>query len=171
MYHHPIGIIIISVNSKLLHWSSFDSLTVTAWLTLCSWFLNQIEISCFLSVVCSTLFGIQDEKFDISAVCLYAFARAFGIIWTPTWFYLFPPNLYGIVFGLHTVLSIPFAMLNQETGKDHKRSLKLSQIFSGLKFYFSSITSRCLNFVRKMMSLKQWILFKQAWHWLFCSFT
>ena len=57
--------------------------------------------------------GIRDETVVYISVILMNVGRAFGIIWSVLWLSIFPPTLYGTIFGLYTLSSLPFAIINQ----------------------------------------------------------
>lgn len=63
-------------------------------------------------VVSSVLQAQQVEAVGYAVVITHNIARSFGVLWGPLYFYLFPSQLYGFVFGSLEVLSQMFSLLN-----------------------------------------------------------
>ncbi|CAG5114291.1 Oidioi.mRNA.OKI2018_I69.chr2.g8353.t1.cds [Oikopleura dioica] len=53
----------------------------------------------------------RDKDLAMASCILHNIGRAFGVMWNPAYFYLFPQNVYGFVFGSISVLIQPFTLL------------------------------------------------------------
>ena len=54
----------------------------------------------------------QIQLCALIAVIVHNLGRCFGVLWNPVYFYLFPTEQYGFVFGSVSLLSQPFTLLN-----------------------------------------------------------
>ncbi|CBY20697.1 unnamed protein product [Oikopleura dioica] len=53
----------------------------------------------------------KDKDLAFASCILHNIGRAFSVMWNPAYFYLFPQNVYGFVFGAISVLIQPFTLL------------------------------------------------------------
>ena len=59
-------------------------------------------------IIQSCLNAVQNPSVARSAVIVHALARMFGVgVWNPAYFYLFPADQYGFVYGVTTIVMIP----------------------------------------------------------------
>ena len=65
-----------------------------------------------LLFISSILKGQQIDMAAYAAVIIHNIGRCFSMMWNPVYFYLFPVEQYGFVFGSISLLSQPFALLN-----------------------------------------------------------
>lgn len=70
-------------------------------------------LSFIFMFVASLLGGIRTKDAAYTSVIIFTIGKAFGVVWSPTYLFLFPVELYGTVFGLFTLVSLPFITMNQ----------------------------------------------------------
>jgi len=62
--------------------------------------------------IASFLKAQQNEMAAYSAVVIHNIGRCFGVLWTQIYFFLFPVEYYGFVFGSVMLISQPFTLFS-----------------------------------------------------------
>ena len=73
---------------------------------------SSYALTAILMSVASFLKAQQLEWAAYAAVIIHNIGRCFGVLWNPVYFFLFPVQQYGFVFGSISLLSQPFSLLN-----------------------------------------------------------
>lgn len=63
-------------------------------------------------IVASILQAEQIETAAYASVIIHNIGRCFGVLWNPLYFYLFPVELYGFIFGSVSLVSQIFGLVN-----------------------------------------------------------
>jgi len=96
--------------------------------------------------ISSVMHAQQNELVAYISILLHNFGRVFAVVWTPTYYYVFPPAVFGFIFGSISLATQPFALMNIAMLNfclDNKEYATMNYVLAGLSMLLACVSLAC----------------------------